>query len=61
MDLITTAEFAEIARTSPETVRYWRHIGRGPAGFKVGRRVVYERSTVLQWLRDLQAAEARTA
>jgi DNA-binding transcriptional MerR regulator len=61
VDLITTAEFAEIARTSPETVRYWRHIGRGPAGFKVGRRVVYERSSVVQWLRDLRDAEARTA
>lgn len=61
MDLITTAEFAEMARTSPETVRYWRHIKRGPAGFKVGRRVVYERCDVVQWLRDLRDAEVRTA
>lgn len=61
LDLITTAEFAEMARTSPETCRYWRHIGRGPTGFKVGRRVLYERADVVQWLRDLRDAEVRTA
>jgi hypothetical protein len=32
------AEYAQLARTSPETIRYWRHIGKGPRGFKVGRR-----------------------
>jgi excisionase family DNA binding protein len=39
---LTTAEVAELLRTSPETVRYWRHIGSGPKSFKVGRRVLYD-------------------
>jgi hypothetical protein len=30
--LLTTEEVAERFRTSPATVRYWRHIGSGPAG-----------------------------
>ncbi|UGQ14331.1 helix-turn-helix domain-containing protein [Yinghuangia sp. ASG 101] len=37
----TTAEVAERYRTAPSTVRYWRHIGYGPKGVKVGRRVLY--------------------
>lgn len=38
---MTTGEVAETLRTSPETVRFWRHVGKGPASFKVGRRVLY--------------------
>ena len=51
---MTTAEIAEVCRTSPDTVRYWRHIGKGPASFKVGRRVLYEVGVVEAWLRQLQ-------
>jgi excisionase family DNA binding protein len=47
---LTTGEVAELVRTSPETVRYWRHIGKGPASFKVGRRVLYEAADVESWL-----------
>jgi excisionase family DNA binding protein len=43
---LTTEELAELLRTSPETVRYWRHVGRGPASFKVGRRVLYAHEDV---------------
>lgn len=42
-------EVAERFRTSPETVRYWRHIGKGPRSLKVGRRVLYRESDVLAW------------
>ncbi|CAB4951852.1 unannotated protein [freshwater metagenome] len=38
---MTTAEVADALRTSTETVRYWRHVGKGPQSFKVGRRVLY--------------------
>jgi excisionase family DNA binding protein len=38
---LTTQEVAEALRTSPETVRYWRHNKTGPKSFKVGRRVLY--------------------
>ena len=43
---LTTEEVAELFRTRPETVRYWRHIGTGPQSFKVGRRVLYAREDV---------------
>jgi excisionase family DNA binding protein len=38
---LTTSEVAEALRTPVETVRYWRHVGKGPKSFKVGRRVLY--------------------
>jgi predicted DNA-binding transcriptional regulator AlpA len=47
--LLTTAEVAERFRTSPSTVRYWRHIGIGPAGVRVGRRVLYDEAECDRW------------
>lgn len=55
-EYLTTVEVAEIVRTSPETVRYWRHIGTGPASFRVGRRVLYARSDVQKFIDDARAA-----
>lgn len=38
---LTTEEVAELLRTSPESVRYWGHVGKGPRSFKVGRRRLF--------------------
>jgi Helix-turn-helix domain len=57
-ELLTTAEVAELCRTVPSTVRYWRFTGEGPSGFKVGTRVLYWRSDVLGWLAAKQQEEA---
>lgn len=57
--LLTTEEVAEHFRTVPATVRYWRHIGKGPRSFKVGRRVLYRESDVDAWTdREYDAAGA---
>ncbi len=53
---LTTEEVAELARTSPSTVRYWRMCGKGPAGKKRGRRVLYPESAVEAWLRGEDVA-----
>lgn len=50
VEYLTTAEVAKLIRTSPETVRYWRHAGKGPRSFKVGRRVLYATADVRAWL-----------
>ena len=49
---LTTAEVAELVRAPAETVRYWRHVGKGPRSFKVpgGRRVLYAVEDVEAWL-----------
>ncbi|MBV9650934.1 MAG: helix-turn-helix domain-containing protein [Pseudonocardiales bacterium] len=51
--LITT-EVAALLRTSPETVRYWRHIGKGPRSFRAGRKILYARVDVEAWIRLLR-------
>lgn len=58
MTYMTTAEVAELVRTSPETVRYWRHIGKGPKSFKVGRRVLYAATDVQAWLEQAEKESA---
>lgn len=46
---MTTEEVAAYGRTTPETARWWRHKGTGPASFKVGRRVLYRRDDVIAY------------
>lgn len=47
--LLTTEEVAAYFRTVPGTVRYWRHIGKGPKALKVGRRVLYREADIAAW------------
>ena len=55
--LLTTDEVAMLCRTVPATVRYWRHVGTGPKGFKVGRRVLYAADDVNAWLKGRRDAD----
>lgn len=48
--LLTTEEFAEQARTTPATVRYWVHTGTAPASAKIGRRRLFREEDVLAWV-----------
>lgn len=55
---LTTAEVAERFRLSPETLRWWRHIGYGPRGVKVGRKkVLYPESEVERFDAELRNQE----
>lgn len=56
-EYLTTEEVAELCRTSPATVRYWRHIKK-LHGFKVGRRVLYAREDVQRYLSEARAEQA---
>jgi hypothetical protein len=60
---LTIEEIAERYRTSVATARYWRHVGYGPKGVLVGRRVLYPQREVDRFDRELaeQAAAAATA
>jgi len=51
-ELLTTAEVAVLLRAPTSTVRYWRHIGFGPASFRLGRRVVYRQGEVARWIEE---------
>ena len=51
-EYMTTEEVAAVCRTPQETLRYWRHIGWGPASFKLGRRVLYDAGELRAWIED---------
>lgn len=51
---LTTGEVAERYRTVAGTVRYWRHIGYGPMGVKVGRRILYSEDELIRFDQELQ-------
>jgi DNA-binding transcriptional MerR regulator len=46
---LTTAEVAQRYRTADSTVRYWRHIGYGPKGVRIGRRVLYSEAELARF------------
>jgi excisionase family DNA binding protein len=56
---LTTAEVAEMLRTPLETVRFWRHVDKGPEWFKVGRHVLYEAEDVEAFIAAAKASGAR--
>ena len=56
--LLTLEETATVLRTPVATLRYWRHLGIGPDGFRLGRRVVYRREDVDRWIRERRQAQA---
>lgn len=56
---LTTDEVAQRYRTAPGTVRYWRTVGYGPRGTKVGRRVLYSLNEIRRF--DEELAMSREA
>lgn len=58
-DLLTTSEVALMLRAPDSTLRYWRYLGSGPKSFRLGRRVVYRRRDVNDWLANVEAAGHR--
>ena len=56
-DLLLLPEVAQITRQSVSTLRWLRHKGEGPPGFKVGRRLLFRRGQVEAWLRQHEQAE----
>lgn len=60
---LTTDEVADRYRTTPGTVRYWRHVGYGPKGTKVGRKVLYPAEEVRRFDEQVkrQAVESGAA
>ena len=57
---MTTTEVAEALRAPVETVRYWRHVGKGPKSFKLGRRVLYAIEDVEAFVEEARKAGAGT-
>lgn len=48
--ILTMPEVSAMTGVPINTLRYWRHLGTGPKGFKLGRRVVYDLAAVSAWI-----------
>ena len=55
-EYLDSLELEELTGTKASTWRYWASIGEGPASFKLGRRRVWKRSTVLAWIAEQERA-----
>ena len=55
LELLTIAEAAELVRAPVATLRYWRHLGTGPRSFRLGRRVLYRRDDLHNWIAQQRA------
>ena len=51
-EALTAEQLAAEVNVPVGTLYYWRHIGRGPKGFKVEGSVRYRRSEINRWLRE---------
>lgn len=58
-DILTTAEVSKETGLPVGTLRYYRHLNRGPASFQLGRRVVYRRAEVESWIAAQEATTTR--
>lgn len=56
-DLLLLEEAAALARLSVNTLRWMRHRGEGPSGFKMGRRLLFRRIVVEAWIREREQAQ----
>lgn len=56
LEFYSASQLAEITGTPASTWRYWAHIGFGPPSQKIGRRRVWKRSLVRDWLAAQETA-----
>lgn len=56
---MTINEVAELARTSPSSVRFWVHSGTGPRSVRLGRRRLFAVADVEKWLDEQYGRETK--
>ena len=57
-DLLTFAEAGEMARMTEDSFRYVYYQGKGPEGFRLGKRRVFRKGKVRQWIAEIEAAQS---
>lgn len=55
-EFLSASELAQWTGNPASTWRYWAHIGFGPSSFKLGRRRVWRRTDVQEWIAAQQEA-----
>jgi hypothetical protein len=57
----TPQQLAKELEVCVHTLDRWERIGTGPARTRVGRRTLYRRATVLEWLKGLEKMPGKSA
>lgn len=57
-EYLDSKQLEHLTGTRASTWRYWASIGEGPSSFKLGRRRVWKRSVIEEWLAKQRAASA---
>ena len=53
LPMLDTDQLADFIHVSADTLRYWRHIGKGPKYFRMGgRKVFYRQEDIDAWLTE---------
>lgn len=61
-DILTVPEAAAMARMSPDTFRYvLYHSNTGPTGFRLGKKRVFRKGEIRQWLAGVEASHRGAA
>jgi DNA-binding transcriptional MerR regulator len=58
MPIMLLPEVSEKTRVPEATLRYWRHLGKGPKSFRNGKRVMYLEADVDAWLEEQRSVGA---
>jgi predicted DNA-binding transcriptional regulator AlpA len=56
-EILLMEEVSELTRIPLSTLRFYRHSSQGPKSFKLGGRVAYKRSDVLDWIESRYNAD----
>lgn len=59
LDLLPTTEAARYIQHSPRTLIRWRGDRRGPPFIRCGRKILYRRASLDQWLQSRERIPAR--
>lgn len=59
--LLTEREAADRLSVPSESLRYWRHVGKGPAYHRLGRHIRYSEPDLNRWLESQRHAAEGTA
>lgn len=58
-ELVTVGQVAGLTGIPIGTLRYWRHANQGPPSFTLGKRVLYRKAAVEQWIAEQEQATLR--
>lgn len=53
-DLLTAEEAAAFLRVTKSALAQWRYLGIGPKYLKAGRKPLYQRGSLIEWLESTE-------